>query len=113
MSLRNAKNSARDTQNFRSAGWSGLKAAGRVSETAATGLFRWMTTDHSGMGRACANMLSVGALSGIGVLGAIRHVLVIFSYTMISLLIRTFFMVFTIVIWIPFLIWAIFSILFS
>jgi hypothetical protein len=49
-------------QNLRSAGWTTAKFAGRATEKTAVGLFRWATTDHTGMSRALANMPPMGFL---------------------------------------------------
>lgn len=53
-------------RNLQSAGWSAAKLTGRTTERAAVGLFRWAATDHSGMGRALANMPTIGLLDTIG-----------------------------------------------
>ncbi|MFA6203366.1 MAG: hypothetical protein WC710_09315 [Gallionella sp.] len=37
-------------RNFKSAGWSAAKFTGRNADKAASGLFRWMVTDHSRVG---------------------------------------------------------------
>lgn len=54
-------------RNLRSAGWQAAKFTGKTAdkatgaaEKAAVGLFRWVTTDHSGMGKALDNMPSMG-----------------------------------------------------
>ena len=38
------------------------RSVGKVSEKAATGLFRWATTDHSGITERLANMPQMGFL---------------------------------------------------
>ena len=39
-----------------SSGWKAAQATGRVTEKAAVGLFRWMTTDHIGSSEALRHM---------------------------------------------------------
>lgn len=39
-----------------------LQSAGRTLDKAASGLFRWATTDHSGIGRALKLMPNIGFL---------------------------------------------------
>ena len=39
-----------------SSGWKTAQAAGRATEKAAVGLFRWMTTDHTGSSEALRHM---------------------------------------------------------
>ena len=59
----------RAMRNLKSAGWSAAKitgkTTGRATEKAATGLFRWMTTDHTGTSEALANMPLMGFLDTI------------------------------------------------
>lgn len=45
---------------LKSAGWSAANSTVRTADKAASGLFRWMTTDHSGMSGALLNMPSMG-----------------------------------------------------
>lgn len=54
------KRSSQGMCNLQSAGRQAAKFTGGVTEKAAVGLFRWATTDHSGMGKALANMPSMG-----------------------------------------------------
>ena len=61
-----AKLSNRGMRNLRSAGMSAAKFTGRTTEKAAVGLFRWMVTDHSGVGRALQNMPSMGFFDTLG-----------------------------------------------
>lgn len=61
-----AKLNQKVTRNLRSAGNSAAKFTGRTTEKAVVGLFRWMTTDHSGVGRALLNMPSMGFFDTIG-----------------------------------------------
>ena len=43
-----------------SSGWKLAQSTGRLTESAAVGLFRWATTDHSGMTEALSRMPSMG-----------------------------------------------------
>ena len=47
---------SRSINTHRSFGWKAAHAAGRVTEKAAVGLFRWMTTDHTGSSEALRHM---------------------------------------------------------
>ena len=40
----------------KSSGWKAAQAAGRATEKTAVGLFRWMTTDHTGSSEALRHM---------------------------------------------------------
>jgi hypothetical protein len=42
-----------------------IKFTARTVDKTATGLGRWATTDHSGMGKALANMPSTGFLDSV------------------------------------------------
>ena len=55
----------RAMRNLKSAGWSAAKLTGKTTEKAATGLFRWMTTDHTGTSEAFTNMPLMGFLDTI------------------------------------------------
>ena len=44
----------------RTPGWKLAQATGRCTEKAAVSLFRWTTTDHSGMTETLRNMPSMG-----------------------------------------------------
>lgn len=44
----------------RTPGWKLAQATGRCTEKAAVGLFRWATTDHSGMTETLRNMPPMG-----------------------------------------------------
>ena len=46
----------RSMNTHRSSGWKALQATGRVTEKAAVGLVRWMTTDHTGSSEALRHM---------------------------------------------------------
>ncbi|MDX8386860.1 MAG: hypothetical protein R8M11_10160 [Gallionella sp.] len=65
---------------IRSSGMEAIKYTGKSAGTAATGLFKWATTDHSGMSEAFDRMPSMGFRDTaiyiivqfmIGILGAI------------------------------------------
>jgi hypothetical protein len=59
-----AKLSRSNTRLLISAG----KSVSKVTEKAATGLFRWATTDHTGITERLANMPSMGFLDTLGYL---------------------------------------------
>lgn len=61
-----AKLNQKVTRNLSSAGMSVAKFTGRTTEKAVVGLFRWMATDHSGVGKALLNMPSMGFFETIG-----------------------------------------------
>ena len=50
----------RPISTYTSSGWKLAQSTGRLTEKAAVGLFRWATTDHSGMTEALHNMPSMG-----------------------------------------------------
>jgi len=43
----------RSNRNLKSSGWELARFTGRTLDKTATGLFRWLTTDHSGMSSYC------------------------------------------------------------
>ena len=51
---------SRSMNTHRSSGWKTAQTAGRLTEKAAVGLFRWATTDHTGFSKALQNMPSMG-----------------------------------------------------
>ena len=60
-----ARKQSRAIKNLKSAGWTAAKFTGRATEKSAVGLFRWATTDHTGMSRALENMPSMGFLDTV------------------------------------------------
>jgi hypothetical protein len=50
MSKRNNSFRNQAARNLKSAGWKAAKAGARAADNAASGLFRWMVTDHSRVG---------------------------------------------------------------
>ncbi|TCV86646.1 hypothetical protein [Sulfurirhabdus autotrophica] len=60
MAKQNGKFGNKGIHNLRSAGWQAAKLTGRATDKTATSLFRWVTTDHSGIGKALQNMPSMG-----------------------------------------------------
>jgi hypothetical protein len=60
-----ARRSSNGIRNLKSAGNSAAKFTHNVTEKAAVGLFRWATTDHSNMGKALANMPSMGFMDSL------------------------------------------------
>ena len=62
---RNNQKQSSAMRNLRSAGWTAARFAGRTTEKAAVGLFRWASTDHSGLSRAIDNMPDMGFLDSV------------------------------------------------
>lgn len=73
-----AKRSSRAMRNIRSAGWAAARFAGRTTEKAAVGLFRWASTDHSGLSRALDDMPEMGFLDSV------KYVLAHFLITVVA-----------------------------
>ena len=46
-------------------GMDGIRCAGRITDSAATGLFRWATTDHTGFSQAMANKPEMGFVDSV------------------------------------------------
>ena len=82
MAKQNQKRTTRGVRNLQSAGWATAKFTGRATEKAAVGLARWATTDHSGMGKALANMPSMGFFD------TIRYILMLIPIAIVSILIH-------------------------
>ena len=61
----------------RTPGWKLAQATGRCTEKAAVSLFRWTTTDHSGMTEALRNMPSMGFAD------TFKYILVRFLFAML------------------------------
>lgn len=51
--------------NLKSTGWELARFTGRTLDKTATGLFRWLTTDHSGMTRMLTLMPEMGLLDSV------------------------------------------------
>lgn len=47
-------------RNLKSSGWKAAKFAGRTLDKTISGLFRWLTTDHSGISRMLVLMPEMG-----------------------------------------------------
>ena len=60
-----ARRSNRAARNLRAAGGDAAKFAGRATEKAAVGLFRWATTDHYGTGDAFDRAAGMGFFEGL------------------------------------------------
>lgn len=60
-----AKRHSRAMRNLTSAGRTAARFTGRAAEKTAVGLFRWATTDHSGLGRALDRMPDMGFLDSM------------------------------------------------
>ena len=67
-----ARRSSSGIRNLKSAGSSVAKFTGRTTEKAAVGLFKWATTDHSGMSDA------LGRMPKMGLLDTLHYIAVIF-----------------------------------
>lgn len=88
-------------RNLRAAGLAGLGFTAKVVEKSSVGLFRWATTDHSGVTKALVNMPSMG------ILDSLRYMFMCLIFGVAHALLRGVIVFFTIAIWIPFLISAI------
>lgn len=93
-----AKRSSRAMRNLQSAGWSAARSVGRTTEKAAVGLFRWASTDHSGLGQALDNMPKMGFLDSA------KYILVHFLISIISAVIGAVWIYLLVGYGIPFLI---------
>lgn len=91
------KRSSRATRNLRSVGWKPVKFTARTADTAALGLFRWATTDHSGMSKAFDNMPSIGFFD------TVKNGFIFFLVAVYSAVFRGV-MVFVTIAWVIFLI---------
>jgi hypothetical protein len=90
-------------RNLRSAGWEGAKFTARVAEKSAEGLFRWATTDHTGMSKALINMPDMGFVE------TIKCILLMLSYSLVYALAMGVAVFVTFAYWIPFLLGLIFG----
>lgn len=50
------------TRQLRTTSWQAAKQTGRLTGQAATGLFRWITTDHTGISQTLLRMPAMGFL---------------------------------------------------
>ncbi len=73
-----ARLSRSNIRRLKSAGISIFVSVGKVSEKAATGLFKWATTDHSGISERLANMPSMGFVE------TLRYILVQLLITIVA-----------------------------
>ena len=55
----------RSIRNLKSTGWQAARITGKTLNKTATGLFRWLTTDHSGMTRMLTLMPELGLLDSV------------------------------------------------
>ena len=114
MDSRNAQNKARDGRNRRSSRSRVLETAGDNAEYVATGIFRWATTDHSGIGSAVAAILAEGARNGIGgILDSLHLASMLFALLIWRVVVYAAAIVFTFAVWIPFLWGAVLWMLFN
>ena len=68
----------RSIRNLRSSGWKAAKFTGRTLDKTATTLFRWLTTDHSGVTRMLILMPQMGLLDSV------KYVLMCFLITIVG-----------------------------
>lgn len=92
-----AKRSSRAMRNIRSAGWAAARFAGRTTEKAAVGLFRWASTDHSGLSRALDRMPEMGFLDSV------KYVLVHFLISVVAAIVGAIWVYVLVAYGIPFL----------
>ena len=52
---------SRSMNTHRSSAWKAAQTAGRITEKAAVGLFRWATTDHTGFSESLRHIPPMGA----------------------------------------------------
>ena len=97
MTIRYKPSRSRKVRNLRSVGWEGAKFAARAAEKSAEGLFRWATTDHSGMNRALIKMPSMGFI------GTIKYMLTCLCCTVAHAIAMAVAVFLTVAYWIPFL----------
>ena len=55
----------RSNRNLKSTGWQAARISGKTLNKTAAGLFRWLTTDHSGMSRMLTLMPEMGLLDSV------------------------------------------------
>ena len=103
MTNRYNTNRNRKVRSLRSTGWQGVKFIARVAEKSAEGLFRWATTDHSGMNMALINM------PGMGFIDTIKCTFGMLCYSLVYALAMGVAAFVTFAYWIPFLLGIIFS----
>ena len=97
MKNRYNSNRSRKVRSLRSNGWGGTKFASRVAGKSAEGLFRWATTDHSGMNKALINMPSMGFID------TIKYMLTYLCWTVAYSIVMGVAVFLTVAYWIPFL----------
>lgn len=93
----------RGVRNLKSAGMSGARFAGRATAKSVEGLFRWATTDHSGMSAALNNMPKMGFID------TIKYISLCFCFTVAYAIVMGITVFLTIAFWIPFLLGVIFG----
>lgn len=97
MTNRYSPSRSKKVRSLRSTGWQGAKFAARAAGKTAEELFRWATTDHSGMNRALINMPSMG------VIDTIKYMLVCLLFTVAHAIVMAVAVFITFAYWIPFL----------
>ena len=93
----------RVVRNLKSAGREAAHLTGSISSKAATGLFKWVTTDHSGMSEAIDNMPKMGFIDSL------KYILFHFLINVFVGLLGGFLMFVLIAYGIPLLYWMIFG----
>lgn len=102
MTRHRGKRTGRGMQNLRSAGWDTARFTARAADKVVTGLARWVTTDHSGMTKALAQMPEMGFID------TLRYMLSCFCVTLVYAVVGGLCVFFTFAYWIPFLLGLVF-----
>ena len=84
-------------RNLKSSGWKAAKFAGRTLDKTISGLFRWLTTDHSGMTRMLALMPEMGFWNSV------KHALMRFLITLAGIVLQIVWLYFITLHGLPFL----------
>lgn len=92
----------RKPNDFFSSGWKAAKTTGRHIDSAAVGLARWASTDHSGFCQALADMPKMG------IWDTLRYIAILFLIRIVGALVAGFLFFLLIAIGVPLLISAIF-----
>jgi|SRR5688572_2879847 hypothetical protein len=91
-------------RDLRAVGGQALRSAGRTLDKGAAGFGRWVSTDHSGVGKALMNLPP-----SLGFKDSLLHVGVILVAGLLTILGKVIIVLFTIFVWIPFLFWLVFG----
>jgi hypothetical protein len=93
-----ARRSNRAYRNLAAAGSDAARLTAKTTEKAAAGLFRWATTDHSGMTKALENMPQMGFID------TIRYIFMQFLIAVVGVILSAIWIYLLIAYGIPFLI---------